>query len=119
MELETESLTTLEWAGIGLAAITGVIHLVISTSSLPEPLGISFLLAGLGFLGAIGLVLIGYRRRTVYAVGVPYTAVQIVLWYVLNFDSVSDMLANAGALGYVDKVIQVAFVLVLIGLLRR
>jgi len=119
MDLETESLTTLEWVGIGLAAITGAIHLVISTGFLPEPLGISFVLAGLGFFGAIGLVLVGYRRRTVYAVGIPYTAVQIVLWYVLNFDSVSDMLANAGALGYVDKVVQVAFILVLIALLRR
>jgi hypothetical protein len=119
MELETGSLTTLEWVGIVLAAITGVVHLVISTGFLPEPLGISFLLAGLGFLGAIVLVLLGYRRRTVYAVGIPYTAVQIVLWYVLNFDGVSDMLETAGPLGVLDKAVQIAFVLVLIALLRR
>ena len=120
MGLETGSLTTLEWVGIVLAAITGIVHLVISTGFLPEPLGISFLLAGLGFLGAVALLLLDVRRRLLYAVGVPYVAVQVVLWYYLNFAAGSKAFpADVGTMGAVDKVAQVVLVAVLIALYRR
>lgn len=123
--LETASLTPIHWAAVVLAAITGVIHLLLGVSGvtgdpyIPFELGVAFLLAGLGFFGAIVLLLVDYRRRLLYALGVPYTAIQIVLWYALNFDSVSDMLANAGAMGYVDKVVQVVLIVVLAVLYTR
>lgn len=123
--LETASLTPLHWAAVVLAAITGVIHLLLGVSGLlgseviGTGLGAAFLLAGLGFFGAIVLLLVDYRRPLLYALGIPYTAAQIVLWYALNFDSVSDMLANAGAMGYVDKVVQVVLIVVLAVLYLR
>ncbi|WP_239685616.1 hypothetical protein [Halolamina pelagica] len=64
-------------------------------------------LAGVGFLGAILLYLVDYRRPLLYLVGVVYTAVQIPLWYV----------AKAGeftTVGYVDKAVQVVLVALLV-----
>lgn len=120
LSIETESLDGLHWLGILAALVTAAIHLLLGVRFFPGGLGISFLLAGLGFLGAIGLVLINYRRRTVYAVGVPYTAIQIVLWYVVNFASGSKSFpADIGTLGAVDKVAQVVLIVVLIALLRK
>jgi hypothetical protein len=83
-------------------------------------MGISFILAGLGFLGAIALVLADYRRRTVYAVGVPFTLIQIVLWYVVNFtgSNAKAFPGGIGTLGAIDKVAQVVLIAVLILLLR-
>lgn len=123
--LETESFTGLHWLAVVLAAVTGLIHLFLGVTGLlgseviGTGLGIAFLLAGLGFFGWIWLVLVDYRRRLLYAAGIPYTAIQIVLWYAFNFDSVSDMLANAGTMGYVDKVVQVVLIVVLAVLYLR
>jgi len=118
--LETESLTGLHWVGVVLALVSGAIHLVLGANFFPEPLGISFLLAGLGFLGAVALLLLDVRRRLLYAVGVPYVAVQVVLWYYLNFAAGSKAFpADVGTMGAVDKVAQVVLVAVLIALYRR
>lgn len=118
--MQTATLTGLHWLGIGLAAVTGVIHLVLGTNFLPSRLGISFLLAGGGFFGAIVLVLYGVRRRLLYVVGIPYTAVQLVAWYYLNFVAGGKQFpADVGTLGAIDKLAQVAFMGVLIVLLRR
>jgi hypothetical protein len=120
VSLRTESLTTIHWVAIVLAAVTGVTHLFLGVSFFPFPLGISFLLAGLGFFGAAALVLVNYRRRVLYAVGVPYTAVQIVLWYVLNFaNGAKAFPGDVGTLGAVDKIAQVGLIVVLVVLLRR
>lgn len=110
--LATGSLTPLHWAGIGLAAVTGVLHLWLGVSFAPEPMGISFLLAGLGFFGGAALVAIDYRRRLLYAIGVPFTAVQIPLWYVVNAPDFSSI-------GLLDKAVQLALVAVLVVLFRR
>lgn len=118
-EIETASLTGVHWAAIVAAAVTGVVHLFLGVSFAGGPLGWSFLLAGLGFFGAIGLVLVDYRRRLVYAAGIPYVALQIVLWYVLNFDGIADLLANVGWIGAADKVVQVLLLALLVVLLRR
>ncbi|MEF8781019.1 MAG: hypothetical protein V5A46_10110 [Haloferacaceae archaeon] len=117
--LRTDSLSGLHWVGILAALISAVIHLLLGVRMLPSGQGISFVLAGLGFLGAVVLVLIDYRRRTVYAVGIPFVLVQIVLWYVFNFAAgPKSFPADIGALGAVDKVAQVALLAVLIVLLR-
>lgn len=109
---ETESLTTTHWVAIVLAAITGVIHLAIGIGDLPSGLAISFVLAGLGFFGAITLVLLNYRRRLLYAVGIPFTATQIVLWFVLNGFPIDATEA-------VDKAAQVGLIILLAVLFRR
>ena len=123
--IEVDSLTGLHWVGILLAAITGVVHLFLGVGGVTGSpyfsfeLGVSFLLAGLGFFGAIALVLLGIRRRAVYALGIPFTATQLVLWYYLNFATTGNSIpGDVGTMGAVDKVAQVVLILVLIALLR-
>lgn len=118
-ELHTESLTSVVWVGIAAAAVTALVHLFLGVRMVPSGLGISFILAGLGFLGAIALVLVGYRRSTVYLVGIPYTLLQIVLWYSINFAGGSKSFpGDVGTLGTVDKIAQVVLLVVLVQLLR-
>lgn len=111
-----DSLTAIHWLVILLAAITGAIHLYISIDALPGGLGIAFVLAGLGFFGAIVLFLYtrGRYRRWLYIVGIPYTLVQIVLYYVYNEPA---SLADMATVDVLDKVVQVVLVLVLVYLL--
>lgn len=99
---KAESLAPLHWVAVGLAVFTAVTHIYAGVVEGRIPVA----LAGVGFLGGIGLFLREYRRRMLYLVGVVYTGVQIPLWYV----------AKAGeftALGYVDKVVQVVLVALL------
>jgi hypothetical protein len=117
--LQTETLSGLHWAGILLAVVSGVVHLVLGVSFAPSPLGISFLLAGVAFLVAVTLVLLDVRRRQLYAVGVPFTAIQVVLWYYLNYLAGDKTLAQIGTVEIVDKVAQVALIAVLVVLYRR
>jgi succinate dehydrogenase/fumarate reductase cytochrome b subunit len=117
--LRTESLGGLHWVGILAAVVSAAIHLLLGVRMFPSGMGISFILAGLGFLGAVALVLVDYRRRTVYAVGIPFVLVQIVLWFVINFVNGSKSFpADIGTLGAIDKVAQVVLVGVLLALLR-
>lgn len=107
---ETDSLGTLEWVGILFAAVSGVIHLVIGVPGLPSGLAVSFVLAGLGFAGAIALLVVGWRRRLVYAAGVPFVGAQIVAWYALNGFPIDTVEA-------IDKVAQVGLIAVCLYLL--
>ncbi|MFC7185802.1 DUF7475 family protein [Halorubrum yunnanense] len=114
------SLNALHWAGIAAALVSAAVHLLLGVRMVPSPMGISFVLAGLGFVGGVGLLAIGYRRRTVYAVGIAFTLVQIVLWYVVNFSGgTKSFPADIGTLGAVDKLAQVVLIAVLVALLRR
>jgi len=117
--LQTGSLGGLHWVGILAALISAAIHLLLGIRMLPSAMGISFALAGLGFLGAIWLVLVGYRRKTVYAAGIPFVAVQILLWFVINFVTGPKAFpGDIGAIGALDKFAQVVLLGVLIALLR-
>lgn len=117
--LDIESLSGLHWVGIVAAVVTAAVHLFLGVRMLPSGMGISFVLAGLGFLGAIALVLLNYRRRTVYAVGIPFTLIQVVLWYYVNFVRLGKSFpADMGTLGAIDKVAQVVLLAVLVALLR-
>ena len=119
LTLRTGSLGWVHWVGILAALVSAGIHILLGIGLFPSGMGISFILAGLGFLGAIGLVLIEYRRRSVYAVGIPFVLVQIVLWYVINFVYMSKAFpADIGTLGALDKIAQVVLLGVLIALLR-
>lgn len=106
--LKPETVSDLGWVVVALVFLTGVFHVY---AGLVEG-RIPVTLAGVGFLGAILLYLMDYRRRLLYAVGILYTAVQFPLWYV----------AKAGeftTVGYVDKTIQVAIIMLLAYLLWR
>jgi hypothetical protein len=63
-------------------------------------------LAGVGYAGALVLFFLDYRRRLLYLVGIPYTAVQIPIWLVVK--------SEYGMVDYVDKAAQVVLILVLI-----
>lgn len=118
--LEVSSLGSLHWVGIVAAIVTAAIHLFLGIRMLPSAMGISFVLAGLGFVGAIALVLLNVRRRAVYAVGIPFTLVQIALWYVINFAAgPKSFPGDMGTLGAVDKLAQVVLLAVLVVLLRQ
>lgn len=112
LALATDTLTRLHWAGIALAVVTGVLHLYLAVLFGVSGLGLSFLVAGVGFLGGSVAVLVDYRRRLMYLLGVPFTLGQIVAWYVVNAPEFS-------ALGYVDKAVQVGLVAVLAVLYAR
>lgn len=117
--LDAESLSGLAYVGIIAAVISAIIHLLLGVRLIGSSLGISFILAGVGFLGAIVLVLFNYRRRTVYAVGIPFTAIQLVLWYYLNFAVGGKAFpAGIGTFGAIDKIAQVVLIGVLVVLLR-
>jgi hypothetical protein len=119
VRLRIESLGGVHWIGIFAALVTAAIHLFLGVRMVPSGMGISFVLAGLGFLGAVALVLIAYRRRTVYAVGIPFVLTQIVLWYVINFATgPKSFPADIGTLGAIDKIAQLVLLAVLVALLR-
>lgn len=112
---ETESLTPLHWIAIALAAVTGVIHLVLGVMFFPGTQPIAFLLAGLGFFGAIVLFLRGYSRRLLYPAGIAFTALQIVLYLWIN-QRVDPAISP---LEGIDKAVQVLLIVVLAVLYRR
>jgi len=112
LSLRTESLTSLHWLGIVLSVATGVLHLGLGASFLPSGLGIAFVLAGVGYLGGVAGVLVAYRRRLLYLLGIPFTLGQIGAWYALNAPDFSP-------LGIGDKVVQALLVFVLVTLYRR
>lgn len=105
--LETDALTGAHWAAIGLAAITGLVHLYLFwTQDF-----LLFLLAGLGFFGAIALLLVGIRHRLLYLVGALYTLAQMGGWVAAGMPDFW--------LGVFDKVVQVTLVVLLVYLYWR
>ncbi len=119
VKVRIESLDSIAWIGIVAAIVSGAVHLFLGLRMFPSGMGISFILAGLGFLGAITLVLIGYYRRLVYAVGIPFVLVQIGLWYVFNFMNGPKVFpADIGTIGAIDKIAQLVLLGVLVALLR-
>lgn len=101
---------------IGLAAVTGVIHLGLGLTAPTTPVGAASILAGLGYGVAIALVLLGYRRRLVVAIGIPYVASQVVLWYALNRPA---SLADVSPAAAVDKPVQLLLIALLLSILSR
>jgi hypothetical protein len=119
LSIDVASLDSWQWVGIVASLVSAAVHLFLGVRMLPSGMGISFVLAGVGFIGGVALVVIDYRRRTVYAVGIPFTLVQIVMWYYVNFVSFGKSFpADIGTLGAVDKVAQVVLLAALVALLR-
>lgn len=118
VSLEISSLRSLHWVGVVAAVVTAVVHLALGVTMVPSTLGVSFVLAGLGYLGGVTLLLLNYRRRAVYAVGVPFTLVQILLWYYINFATTTRVFpTHISATGVVDKGAELVLVAVLVALL--
>ncbi|WP_135365387.1 hypothetical protein [Halosimplex halophilum] len=110
--LETESLTAVHWAAVGLAVLTGVIHLYLYAVEGFLP----FLLGGLGYLGAVVLLLLNVRRLILYAVGIPFVLVHIAGWVAAGMPDGGWALAAAPALvnlGTVDKFVEVLLLVAL------
>lgn len=97
-----EPMTRLHWLAAGLAAITGTVHLYLYWAQAFLP----FLLAGLGFFGAVVLLVGGVNRRLLYVVGVPFTGMQIAAWLALGMP---DFL-----LGVFDKSVELALIAALV-----
>ncbi len=114
--LETASLTSLHWVAIVAALVSAAVHLVLGVGFLPHWMGVLFVLAAGGFVGAVVLVLVDFRRRLLYLVGVPFTGVQIVGWYQVNRPAGIGDVAGADA---VDKIAQVVLIVALIVLYAR
>ena len=95
------SLTGAHWLAVVLVVVTGVLHVYAGVVEGRIPVA----LAGVGYAGALVLFFLNYRRRLLYAVGIPYTAIQIPLWIVAK--------SEYGIVDYVDKATQVVLILVL------
>lgn len=113
--IDTSSLTTLHYVGIALAALSGVIHLVLGVASLPTAFGVSFLVAAAGFAVGIAMVALNVRRRLAYLVGIPFVLGQIVIYGVTVAQGLNEL--SPVAVG--DKLAQLVLVGVLVVLLRR
>jgi len=98
----------LEVVIIVLLAVTAVTHVYAGIVESAPPL----LLAGLGFLGGIGVYVRGYKRSVLAVIAIPYTAVQIPLWYVVKAGEFT-------LVGYIDKAAQVILVVALVALVVR
>ena len=101
--LNIDSIPVLGWIALELVFVTGVLHIYAGVVEGRIPLT----LAGIGFLGTIGLYLVDYRRRLLSLVGIVYTAVQIPLWYAVKAGEFTTV-------GYVDKAVQVVLVALLV-----
>lgn len=113
--IQTASLTGLHWFAVVLALLSGVVHLALGVMFLPQGTAVAFILAGIAFLVAIGLFLVDYRRRLIYAVGVPFVLLQIILWYWINQRNMPEI----SPVEAIDKVAQVVLIVVLVVLYRR
>ena len=93
------------WVAAVLAAITGVIHVVLYWDQGFLP----FLFAGVVFLGAVAALLLNVYRRLLYVLGVPFTAGQIAVWAAQGMPDIE--------IAIVDKPVQLVLILVLVYLL--
>jgi hypothetical protein len=98
----TGALSWIHWLALSLVAVTGVIHVYLFTTESWLP----FLMAGLGFLGALGLFFVVESYRRVLYVGIAlFTIGQIVGYLLLPIGPVW--------LAALDKAVQVALVVAL------
>lgn len=111
-------LRPLQLFGIVLAITSGVIHFYLGYVIGLTPLGISFIFAGTGFLAGSIAILADFRPRIVYLMGIPFTAGQIVIWWVLNRVTFSSIVAGGLSVELIDKISQILLIFVLAVLYR-
>lgn len=111
---ETATLTPVHWVSMGLASITGIVHLYLWYNG-----GMNlFLLAGLGYFGAIALLLLNVYRPVLYLAGIPYTLAQIG-GYVLQWQQAGFGIPPEGNLGLATKAVEIALIACLAYLFTR
>lgn len=112
VRFEIDSFTGMHWLAVVLAAVTGAVHLYLFATQGWIP----FLLAGLGFFGAIGLILtLPAYRPWLYLTGIPYTLAQMVGWYVVEQPA---GLGDVSGLAAFDKLVQILLIVLLVLLYR-
>ncbi|MDY6764162.1 MAG: hypothetical protein SV377_00480 [Halobacteria archaeon] len=104
---DISSFTSFHWLAISFALITGSVHLYLGVTQEFLP----FLLAGAGFYGAVFLMVMNVQRKILYLLGIPYTAVQIVMWAYMGMPDFE--------IGVVDKTIQLMLIALLAVLYLR
>ena len=109
------SVTPLQWIAALLAVVSALVHLALGIQFVPATLGILFVLAGVGFFIGIAAALVTTRRDVVAALGIPYTGVQIVLWYVIQ----QPTLGTLSPPEIIDKVAQIVLIVLLVVIVRR
>ena len=98
----TPGLTPVHWTALSLVAVTAATHLYLYVTMGWLP----FLLAGAGFVGALGLFFVAPSyRRPLYVAGILFTVAQIVGYVLLPMGPLW--------IGVLDKVVQAALVVVL------
>ncbi|MBX0286081.1 hypothetical protein [Haloarcula salinisoli] len=108
------SLSPLFWVGIALAMVSGGIHLWLGAVDAKPPL----LAAGVGFLVGIVAVVLNVRRQMVVQLGIPFTAVQILL-YGIGHGFLTPAALEYTSVQLADKGTQIALVAVLVVIVRR
>lgn len=111
---ETATLTPVHWTAVGLASITGIVHLYLWYNGGMD----LFLLAGLGYFGAIALLLLNVYRPALYLAGIPFTLAQIA-GYVMEWGTLGFGPAPEGALGLTTKAVEILLVACLAYLFAR
>jgi hypothetical protein len=122
------SLTSTHWVGVAAAVVSALVHLVLGIGFLSDfldagltvslAMGVAFLVAAAGFLLGSWLVLTGRFLPTIYLLGIPFTAGQIVLWYALNSPGLPAP-PGINPMSAADKIAQVVLIAVLVILYRR
>ncbi|WP_435158323.1 DUF7475 family protein [Haladaptatus sp. DFWS20] len=103
------ALTSLDYVGIVLVILTGAIHIYEDIEDINEGIiGILFILAGLGFFGALVLLYFGVNQPLLYGVGIIYTGIQFIAYFVLRWPDIYEPLR------LFDKAVQALFILVLV-----
>ena len=111
IRIDVESLTPYHWLVVGLAVLSGAIHLYLYTTEDYMP----FLLAGLGFLGAVVLlVVLPNFRRYLSPVGILFVLAQIAGYFAIGTAFATPLWLDA-----IDKIAQVALVVILAWLTYR
>ncbi|OYR59557.1 hypothetical protein DJ70_00050 [Halorubrum halodurans] len=124
----TDSFTAAHWVGIAAAVVSALVHLALGIRFLADfldagltvslAMGVAFLLATAGFLLGVWLVFSGRFLPTVYLLGIPFTAGQIVLWYALNSPGLPAP-PSINPISAADKLAQIVLIAVLVSLYRR
>lgn len=105
VELRTQSFTPIHWAATAIGGATGVVHAWLYT----ETGSVAFAFAAVVFVLAVLAMVYGLYRPVLYALGIPFTAGQVVLWFLSGM--------NFFAVGLLDKILQSVLVVLLAYLL--
>ncbi|GAA0520689.1 hypothetical protein SAMN04488066_12113 [Halorubrum aquaticum] len=124
----TDSLASTHWVGVAAAAVSALVHLVLGVGFLGDfletgltvslAMGVAFLVASAGFLLGVWFVVTDRFRPTVYLLGIPFTAGQIVFWYALNSPGLPAP-PGISPISAADKLAQVVLIAVLVVLYRQ